>query len=182
MIIFIDLETTGLDPAICRILEMAMIATNDNLKEIDRFHAILQRDQYSLHRMDEKCRQMHIASGLLDEVAEISTSWEVWNSEGVAATTAAKWVRSHCGGQPAIMAGSSVHFDRAFISARMPALIDEFHYRVVDVSSIAECARRWRPDLHPPEKLRRHRAMDDVLETIDELRFYKEHLFGGNNA
>ncbi len=175
-LVWIDLEMTGLDPDVDVIVEIATVITDGSLQRVERGpDLVVAAPDAALDGMADVVRRMHMGSGLLDEVRASDLS--VGDAE--AATLA--FVRAHVPHPSfAPLAGNSVHADRMFLRRYMPTLEAHLHYRNVDVTSLKELVRRWRPQLldEAPEKEERHRALDDILESIEELRFYRRTLFG----
>jgi oligoribonuclease len=173
-LVWIDLEMTGLDPAKDEIVEIACIVTEADLTEIDTgVSLVVKPSDEPLAAMDEVVVRMHTESGLLDEIPG-----------GIALADAEAQVLEYVKGhipeaRKAPLAGSSVYVDRGFLSAYMPDLDAHLHYRLVDVSSIKELARRWFPRVYfaTPEKNGNHRALGDIRESIAELRYYRDAMF-----
>lgn len=192
MLVFIDLETTGLDPDKDCILELAAVACDDDLKEISRLHTFV-RPVTPLEHMPPKVRQMHLDSGLLNELcsawADDGTRFEVKDNlprrfevEKIVLAWLDGIVPPDLGTKKPPLGGSSVHFDRAFLKAHMPELEKRLAYRNVDASSFYEGALRWAPALtregmEPEAPKTKHRAMDDILFSIERLRVYRRELF-----
>lgn len=174
-LVWIDLEMTGLDPDADVIVEIATIVTDGALERVEQGpDLVIGAPETALDGMADVVRRMHTASGLLDEIRR--TDRDVAMAE--AATL--EFVRTHVPDPSnAPLAGNSVHADRMFLRRHMPELEAHLHYRNVDVSTLKELARRWRPQLldDAPAKSDRHRALDDIRESITELRFYREALF-----
>jgi len=170
-----DLEMTGLDPARNVIVEIATIITDDDLEVIaEGPDLVVHATPEELAAMDEVVRTMHTRSGLLPAI-EAST---VSLADAGAATLA--FLRQHIPEPRTVpLCGNSIGTDRRFLAAHLPEIEDHLHYRSVDVSTIKELARRWYPDAmrHAPEKATSHRALDDVRESIAELRYYRGTLF-----
>jgi oligoribonuclease len=172
-LIWIDLEMTGLDPESDRIIEIATIVTDAQLKILDEgpVIAIFQSDK-TLHAMDEWNTSHHTSSGLVERVRK-STHTELY----AAAETISflrKWVEK--GASP--MCGNSICQDRRFMARLMPELEAYFHYRNLDVSSIKELVKRWAPEkLAGFKKQGKHLAMEDIKDSIAELKFYREKIF-----
>lgn len=172
-LIWLDLEMTGLDPEIDRILEVACIVTDRDLRIVaEGPNLAVQADDGLLGRMDDWCTRTHTASGLLERVRTQGVSIE----EADRRTTefVAQWVPK--GASP--LCGNSIAHDRRFVRRYMPQFAAHLHYRNVDVSTVKELVARWYPkDKRPPPKKGAHLALDDIRESIDELRWYRENVF-----
>ncbi len=174
-LVWVDCEMTGLDLGKDQLVEIAVVVTESDLTELDSGLNIIIRpaDMSVLDSMDEVVREMHTASGLLEEIPNGVTLAE-------AQEKVLDYVRQHVpDSRKAPLAGSSVYVDRGFLARDMPALDAHLHYRVVDVSSIKELARRWYPRAYfaSPEKRGNHRALGDIRESIAELRYYRDAVF-----
>jgi len=174
-LVWVDCEMTGLDLGKDQLVEVAVIVTESDLTELDSGLNIIIRpaDLAVLDSMDEVVREMHAASGLLEEIPNGVTLAE-------AEEKILDYVRQYVpDSRKAPLAGSSVYVDRGFLARDMPALDSHLHYRVVDVSSIKEMARRWYPRAYfnSPEKRGNHRALGDIRESIAELRYYRDAIF-----
>lgn len=174
-LVWIDLEMTGLDPARDQIVEIAAIVTDADLAELDAgvSFVVCPDDLSILDTMEDVVVRMHTESGLLTDIPS-----------GLPLATAGEqvlaYIRSHvpeAGRAP--LAGSSVYVDRGFLARYLPELDAHLHYRLVDVSTIKELARRWYPRAYynSPAKTGGHRALADVRESIAELRYYRDTLF-----
>ncbi|HSW93349.1 MAG TPA: oligoribonuclease [Gammaproteobacteria bacterium] len=175
-LIWIDLEMTGLDPEKERIIEMATIVTDSDLNIVAEgpVFAIHQSDEL-LAAMDNWNTRQHNASGLVKRVRESV----ITEKEAEAATL--DFLRRYVPDGKSPMCGNSVHQDRRFLCRYMPTLERFFHYRLLDVSTLKELALRWAPDVSAGlQKESRHLALDDVRESIDELKYYRERLFKGD--
>ncbi len=172
-LVWIDLETTGLDPESRVILEIACLVTDKDLNELgDGIDLVVHQGGHAIGQLDPWCVKQHAASGLLDASRASTTSL------AEAETQTLTYVRRYCLSRKAPLSGNSVCFDRRFLIRHMPKLEAYFHYRNVDVSSIKELARRWRPAVVEKQtKASRHRALDDLRESIAELRLYREAFF-----
>jgi len=173
-LVWIDLETTGIDDRSCDILEIATIITDKDLENaIEGPDLVIRQSNAVLRGMDPWCVDQHGASGL----TEASRHSEITLATAEAETL--DFVRMHCLRGKAPLCGSSIGFDRRFLMHHMPKLNDYLHYRNIDVSSLKELVRRWKPDvLEQVQKRSTHRALDDIRESIDELKLYREALFG----
>lgn len=172
-LVWMDLEMTGLDPEVDRIIEIATIVTDANLNTLAEGPALAVRQPQSLlDGMDEWNQTHHSASGLLDRMAAEG----VTETEAEAMTLA--FIERHVGRGEAPLCGNTIWQDRRFLSRYMKTLENYLHYRMIDVSSVKELARRWRPDvLEGYSKRNEHTALSDVRESIDELKHYREHFF-----
>lgn len=174
-LVWIDLEMTGLDPAHDEIVEIAAIVTDAELNELDAGISLVvcPPDLSILQGMDDIVVRMHTESGLL---ADIPTGIAL--AEAGAAVLA--YVQGHVPeAKRAPLAGSSVYVDRGFLARYLPDLDEYLHYRLIDVSTIKELARRWYPRsyFNAPAKTGGHRALADIRESIAELRYYRDTLF-----
>lgn len=175
MLAWMDLEMTGLDPARHTIVEIATLLTNDDLEIIaEGPDLVVHATAEQLTHMDDFVRNMHTRSGLLPKISASTISLE----EAGAATL--EFLKQHIAEPRSVpLCGNSIGTDRRFLAVQLPEIEEFLHYRSVDVSTIKELARRWNPTTlkRSPEKNTTHRALDDIRESIDELRFYREHLF-----
>ncbi|MBA4503518.1 oligoribonuclease [Marinobacterium marinum] len=172
-LIWVDLEMTGLNPDTDRIIEMAAIVTDPDLNLIAEGPVIaVHQPDAVLSRMDEWCTRTHGQSGLTDRVR----SSRINEAEAEQAMLAFLREHSEAGASP--MCGNSIGQDRRFLWRYMPDLEAFFHYRNLDVSTIKELARRWKPAaLDGFKKQGNHLALDDIRESIEELRHYRRHFF-----
>jgi oligoribonuclease len=174
-LVWIDLEMTGLDPEVDAILEIAVIITDGSLDEIiEGPELVINAADSLLENMAPVVQEMHALSGLTEAVRQSQSTVAQGEQQAL------EFVKAHVpepGHAP--LAGNSVHADRAFLRKHMPDLEAWFHYRNVDVSTIKELARRWNPDVleKAPEKGGGHRALADIRESINELRYYRETVF-----
>ena len=173
-LVWIDCEMTGLDLGADALIEVAALVTDFELNVLgEGVDVIIKPSQESLDQMVEFVRSMHEKSGLLDELAAGTTLADA--EEQVLA-----YIKDHCpdGSRPPL-AGNTVATDRAFLARDMPGLESFLHYRIVDVSSIKELSRRWYPRAYfaAPTKRGNHRALADIQESIEELRYYREAVF-----
>jgi oligoribonuclease len=173
-LVWIDCEMTGLDLARDALVEVAALVTDIDLTVLgDGVDVVVKPPQEAVDSMLDVVRDMHTASGLLDELASGTTMAEA--EEMVLA-----YVREHVPvPRKAPLAGNTVFVDRGFLARDMPALEAHMHYRIVDVSSIKELVRRWYPRVYfnSPVKSGGHRALADIQESIEELKFYREAVF-----
>lgn len=173
-LVWIDCEMTGLDLVNDALIEVAALVTDFDLNVLgEGVDIIIKPPAESLDQMIEFVRTMHENSGLLDELADGVTLEE-------AEQQVMAYIREHCGAESRPpLAGNTVATDRGFLARDMPALDAFLHYRIVDVSSIKELARRWYPRAYfsAPVKRGNHRALADIQESIEELRYYRDTIF-----
>lgn len=175
MLFWMDLEMTGLDPEVNVIVEIATLVTDDDLNIIEEGPdlVIFQPDE-ALAAMDDFVTNMHTVSGLLPEIKASTVS----HDEAMRLTL--EFIKKHSPEQGKIpLAGNSIGTDRRFLNKYMPEIENWLHYRCVDVSSVKELVKRWYPGMEHarPGKGGTHRAMDDIRESVAELRFYREKAF-----
>ncbi|WP_394154064.1 oligoribonuclease [Vibrio maritimus] len=172
-LIWVDLEMTGLDPETHKIIEIASIVTDSELNILAEGPVIaIHQPESELAKMDDWCTNTHIASGLVARVQASDHDEESAIRETIAFLE--KWVPK--GKSP--ICGNSIGQDRRFLYKHMPELEEYFHYRYVDVSTIKELTRRWKPEvLDGFTKQGTHLALDDIRESIAELKFYRETIF-----
>ncbi|MBC9734747.1 oligoribonuclease [Nocardioides marmotae] len=173
-LVWIDCEMTGLDLRADALIEVAALVTDFELNVLgEGVDIVIRPPDEALEQMGDFVRSMHESSGLLDELAA-----GVSLAEAEERTLA--YLREHCpeGSRPPL-AGNTVGTDRAFIARDMTGLESFLHYRIVDVSSIKELSRRWYPRAYhqAPAKRGNHRALADIRESIEELRYYREAVF-----
>ncbi len=172
-LVWMDLEMTGLDPERHRILEVASLITDAHLKVLAEgpVIAICQPDEV-LVAMESWSRRTHRKSGLLKRVE--ASPYDTTAAERLTLEFIRGWVDE--GASP--LCGNSVHQDRRFLVREMPKLDAYLHYRLIDVSTVKELVRRWYPPgLQAPPKRGTHQALEDIYESIQELRWYREHVF-----
>nr|WP_276319541.1 oligoribonuclease [Cellulomonas endophytica] len=172
-IVWIDCEMTGLDLGADALVEVAAVVTDSELRVLgEGVDVVVRPPDAALEQMGDFVRQMHTTSGLLDALAEGTTLADA--EEQVLA-----YVREHVPEpRKAPLAGNSVGTDKGFLDRDMPDLVGHLHYRIIDVSSVKELARRWYPRVYfaSPAKTGGHRALADILESIDELRYYRRAI------
>ncbi len=171
-LIWIDMEMTGLKPESDRILEVALVVTDGDLVTVAEAPVwVVRQDDVALDAMDSWNKGTHGRSGLIDKVRAAVTS------EADVEAVALSFLREYVPAKISPMCGNSICQDRRFLARWMPALEDYFHYRNLDVSTLKELARRWKPDLMKGvPKEGRHEALADVYESIQELRYYRENF------
>jgi len=173
-LVWIDCEMTGLDIVADALIEVAALVTDFDLNVLgEGVNVVVKPPPEALEQMDEVVSQMHTASGLLTEL-----------DAGTTLTHAQTLVLDYVRGlvpeaRKAPLAGNTVGTDRLFLARDMPELEAHLHYRVVDVSSIKELSRRWHPRAYfnAPDKSGNHRALADIRESIEELRYYRAAVF-----
>jgi len=175
VLVWLDMEMTGLDPMRERIIEMATILTDGQLTEIAVGpELVIHQPDEVLAAMDDWNTKHHGASGLTQRVKEST----ITDADAEAQTIA--FINSHVSAKDRpVLAGNSIHQDRRFIRRFMPLLEQRLHYRMVDVSTVKELARRWYPQIaaKQPPKHDTHRALDDIRDSIAELKFYRSQVF-----
>lgn len=173
-LVWIDLEMTGLNVEVDRILEIACIITDGKLtKSVEGPDLVIHQTKECLDRMGEWCQSHHKASGLTKKVLESTVS------EREAEKQVIEFVKRNVGTYTPQLAGNSVYVDFAFLKKYMPDLANRFSHVIVDVSSVKALCIRWYPrdNKKAPSKENNHRAMDDIRESIRELKYYKENIF-----
>jgi oligoribonuclease len=175
MLVWMDLEMTGLDPDRHVIVEIATLITDDELEIVGEGpDLVVHQPAEAMAAMDDFVRNMHTSSGLLEAIEASTISLEDAGAQTLA------FIKEHIPDPRSVpLCGNSIGTDRRFLAKHLPGIEDHLHYRSVDVSTIKELARRWYPGALSalPRKATAHRALDDIRESIDELRFYRERLF-----
>jgi len=171
-LIWLDCEMTGLDPEIDRIIEIAVIVTGPKLEcRIEGPVLVIHQSNEQLDKMDAWNKGTHGKSGLIDKVKTSTTTED--DAQRQLISFLVQYVPQN--GSP--MCGNSVGQDRRFLVKYMPKLEGFFHYRNLDVSTLKELSKRWRPDVYASfKKQQRHTALADVHESIDELEHYRKHF------
>jgi len=171
-LIWIDLEMTGLDPDRHVILEIASLLTDEALNILSEGPCIaIHPEAEALAAMDEWSREHHHASGLLDRAQNSSQDQQAAERSTLA------FLSQHARKGLSPLCGNSIWQDRRFLIRHMPELESFFHYRNIDVSSVKELVRRWYPALPSFHKQKTHTALNDIRESIAELRYYREKVF-----
>ena len=173
-IVWIDCEMTGLDLRADALVEVAAVVTDSELNVLgEGVDVVVAPPAEAIEQMGDFVRDMHTTSGLITELA---TGVTLAEAEQTVLDYVREWVPEP---RKAPLAGNSVGTDKMFLDRDMPELVGHLHYRIVDVSSVKELARRWYPRVYfaSPKKEGGHRALADILESIDELRYYREALF-----
>lgn len=173
LMVWIDCEMTGLDPARHTLIEIATIITDFDLTIIDHGPDLaIKVSPARLKAMDPWPRKAHTRSGLLDRARREGVSLAEAELQTV------KFIRKHCKPGTAPLCGNSVWQDKRFLEQYMPGVLDVLHYRIVDVSSIKLMVKHWCPNTPAPAKQETHRALADIEESIKELRFYRSLVTG----
>ncbi|XZG69085.1 oligoribonuclease [Chitinibacteraceae bacterium HSL-7] len=177
-LIWLDMEMTGLDPQNDRILEMAVIVTDSELNVVAEGPVwVVHQSDAVLAGMDEWNQTTHGRSGLIDKVRASTLS------EDDVVREARAFLEQYVPANTSPMCGNSIGQDRRFMARWMPELEAFFHYRNLDVSTLKELCKRWRPDVHRQFKKRgAHTALADIRESIDELQFYRDHFLKAPRA
>jgi len=172
-LVWIDLEMTGLDTVRHTIVEIAVLITDSNLELVDEgIDLVIHASAEDLERMDDFVQTMHTKSGLLPQI-EAST-----RSLAAAGVEVLEYLGERVPVNTAPLCGNSIGVDRRFLDRYLPTVDQYLHYRSVDVSSFKELCRRWNPGVYKgrPGKKETHRALDDIRESIEELRYYRDHF------
>lgn len=175
MLAWMDLEMTGLDPATDVIVEIATLITDDNLELVaEGPDLVVSAPPGALASMQDVVVEMHTKSGLLEEIRASTLSLEAAGEMTLA------FLREHIDKLRSVpLCGNSIGVDRRFLAAQLPEVENFLHYRSIDVSTIKELARRWNPPVFrkAPQKAKGHRALDDIRESLNELRHYRDTFF-----
>lgn len=170
-----DLEMTGLDPTRHAIVEIATLVTDDDLEVVaEGPDLVVHQPAAVLDGMDDVVRKMHTKSGLLEAIESSTLSLD----DAGAATL--QFIKQHVPEPGTVpLAGNSIGMDRRFLAAQLPEIERYLHYRSIDVSTVKELCRRWYPDVlaKAPEKAGGHRALDDIRESLAELKYYRSTVF-----
>ena len=172
-LVWMDLEMSGLDPKTCVILEVATLVTDKNLNLLAQGpHLVVHQPDSILEGMDDWNKKHHGESGLVKAVKESKTSLAEAEQQTL------DFISKYCKEKSSPLCGNTIYQDRRFLTEYMPKLEAYMHYRLVDVSTIKELVKRWYgPEFQAPLKKQKHKALDDILETIEELKFYREKVF-----
>lgn len=174
-LIWLDLEFTDLDVKKGVIVEIATVITDGNLKILASGPSLVINQPESILVNMVKWNQKHFSeSGLLEEIrnSKISTS----EAEEQTLT----FLKKYCAPHTALLAGSSIYMDREYLRIHMPKLYDFVHYRIIDTNTLKELMHRWYPSFPDYPKVEPHRSKGDILESIDELKYYKDKIFKTN--
>jgi oligoribonuclease len=170
-----DLEMTGLEPSRDAIVEIASLVTDDDLTIVaEGPDLVVHQPPEALAGMEDFVRQMHTRSGLLKEIEASTVTLEDAGAQTL------EFIKVHVPEARTIpLCGNSIGTDRRFLAVHLPAIEDWLHYRSIDVSTIKELARRWKPEVYKgaPQKAGGHRALDDIRESVAELAYYRKALF-----
>jgi oligoribonuclease len=171
-LIWIDMEMTGLNPDADRIIEVALVVTDGSLNVVAEAPVwVVHQVDAVLDGMDSWNKGTHGKSGLIDKVKSSPLT------DGVVEESALAFLREHVPAKASPMCGNSICQDRRFLARWMPALENWFHYRNLDVSTLKELCRRWKPELMKGiPKEGKHEALADVYESIEELKYYRENF------
>ncbi|HTJ97713.1 MAG TPA: oligoribonuclease [Rhodocyclaceae bacterium] len=171
-LIWLDMEMTGLEPDKDKIIELAVVITNSNLETIAEGPVwVVHQSNEVLDGMDDWNKGTHGRSGLIDKVKASTLT------EDDVATQCLEFLKLHVPARISPMCGNSIGQDRRFMVRHMPKLEEYFHYRNLDVSTLKELVKRWKPELAKGlTKHGKHEALADVYESIDELKYYREHF------
>jgi oligoribonuclease len=174
-LIWIDMEMTGLTPDRDRIIEVALIVTDNELNNVVESPVlVVHQDDTVLRGMDAWNQATHARTGLIDKVRASRLD------EATVEAAMVDFLKEYVPARTSPMCGNSICQDRRFLARWMPKLEDYFHYRNLDVSTLKELARRWKPDVAKGiSKRGAHTAQADIHESIDELKYYRQHLLQG---
>jgi oligoribonuclease len=175
-LVWIDCEMTGLNPDLDCLVEIAVVITDSELNVVDEgIDLVIKPRADSLEKMNDFVRNMHTTSGLINE---FENGLELEEAERLVLEYIQRFIPN---AKDAPLAGNTIGTDRMFIAKYMPQVDAHLHYRNIDVSSIKELSRRWYPRVYfqLPKKTGDHRALADILESIKELRYYRETVFVG---
>ncbi len=175
MLVWMDLEMTGLDHTSDVIVEIATLITDDDLNIIaEGPDLVVHATDEQLADMDPFVVNMHTKSGLLDQITASTITLEAAGAETLA------FIKEHVPEERSVpLCGNSIGTDRRFLAAYLPEIEEYLHYRSIDVSSVKELVKRWYPDLdaNRPRGQGSHRALDDIRESVRELVYYRENVF-----
>jgi|SRR3954469_17697836 oligoribonuclease len=175
MLAWMDLEMTGLDATTDVIVEIATLITDDDLAIVaEGPDLVIHQPPEVLGRMGDVVREMHTRSGLLPSIEASTVSLEDAGRQTLA------FFKEHIPAARSVpLCGNSIGTDRRFLSVHLPEIEEYLHYRSVDVSTVKELAKRWMPSIlsDAPRKAEGHRALDDIRESVEELRYYRETFF-----
>jgi len=172
-LVWMDMEMTGLDPKTCSILEIATLVTDKDLNLLAEGPVLaVHQPPDVLEAMDDWNKEHHGKSGLIERVKNSTVS------QAQAERATLDFVAQYCAPKTSPLCGNTIYQDRRFLLEYMPQLEGYLHYRLIDVSSIKELVKRWYgPEFQSPAKKQTHQALDDIRETIEELKFYRAKVF-----
>ncbi|MDH5560521.1 MAG: oligoribonuclease [Deltaproteobacteria bacterium] len=171
-LIWADLEMTGLDPVKDKILEIATIVTDKNLEIIEIGpELVIHHEDQVLDNMNDWCVKQHGKSGLTHKARNSDVTVEQAQEQTLS------FIKNFVKEQTAPLCGNSIHQDRRFLEQYMPDINNYLHYRNIDVTAIKILFEMWYPQLDPFKKKENHTAMDDIIESIEELKFYRKTIF-----
>lgn len=171
-LVWMDLEFTDLDVKKGRIVEISTIITDAKLKTIAIGpHFVIHQPDDILDNMGRWNKEHFRDSGLLQDIKDSITTHEDAYRETL------KFIKANCALNSGVLAGSSIYVDREFLGEHMPLIYDYLHYRIIDTSTLKELMHRWYPTMPDFPKKETHRASEDILESIDELKYYKAKIF-----
>ena len=171
-LVWVDMEMSGLDPDTCKILEIAVVVTDSSLNTISdgKVFAIFQEESH-LETMDNWNQTTHKKTGLIERVKSSDVN------EELAEEKILEFLNQFSSANKSPLCGNSVHQDRRFMRKYMPTFESFFHYRNLDVSTLKELCKRWKPEIVKGfQKRGAHTALADILESIDELKYYRDHF------
>ncbi len=172
LLVWMDLEMTGLIPTDDKILEIATVITDLALNVVNQGpELVIHQTDKVLEYMNDWCKEHHGESGLTDKVKVSQIDI------GEAEERTLDFLKQHVNPGEVPLCGNSIHQDRNFLAEHMPRLHEYLHYRNIDVSSVKELTYRWYPELPKFKKANNHTALQDILESIEELKYYKEKIF-----
>lgn len=170
---WVDVETTGLNYETDVILEIASIVTNAELEIVaEGPNMVVHQSAKTINDMLDSVKGIHSQSGLIELVRKSKHTLEEAEEKTL------EFITKYCGFKTSPFCGNTVGFDKEMIRQHMPRLFRYLHYRTIDVSTIKELAKRWYPNLPMFEKKGGHRALDDIRESIAELKYYRARIFG----
>jgi oligoribonuclease len=172
-LVWMDMEMSGLDPKTCGILEIATLVTDKDLNLIAQGPVLtIHQPDSLLGAMDSWNKEHHLKSGLLEAVKNSKLTL------AEAEQRTLDFVSTHCTSKTSPLCGNTIYQDRRFLIEYMPKLEDFFHYRLIDVSTVKELVKRWfGPEFQAPLKKQNHKALEDIMETVEELKFYRRMVF-----